>query len=139
MMLRDPFLGEKFEPDLMWFIGVLDVYDREETYGAELVVYDPNDRDDRVELIKKYCLNLDYLSYRHRFLLVENLAAKLNDQNYDFQHLFEIDENEASSWPRSEWYELESPRGFLQDVYTLAIEIWKEDLLKASLEDHKTW
>ena len=41
-----------------------------------LMVYDPNDRDDRVELIKKYCLNLDYLSYRHRFLLVEDLAAK---------------------------------------------------------------
>jgi hypothetical protein len=24
-------------------------------------------------------------------------------------------------------------------VYTLATEIWKEDLLKASLEDQKTW
>lgn len=139
MMLRDPFLGEEFEPDLMWFIGVLDVYDQEETHGAELVVYDPNNRDDRAELIKKYCLSLEYLSYRHKFLLVESLAAKLEDNNYDFQRLFEIDESEASSWPRSEWYELESPRGFFQDVFKLAHEVWKEDLLKAKLEDRGAW
>lgn len=139
MMLRDPFLGEKFEPDLMWFIGVLDVYDQEETYGAELVVYDPNESNDRVELIKKYCLSLDYLSYRHKFLLVEFLVCKLEDKSYDFQILFEIDESEASSWPRNEWYELKSPRGFFEDVYKLALEVWESDLLKASLEDRSTW
>jgi len=139
MMLRDPFLGEKFEPDLMWFIGVLDVYDREETYGAELVVYDPNESNDRVELIKKYCLDLDYLSYRHKFLLVEFLVSKLEDKSYDFQILFETDESEASSWPRNEWYELKSPRGFFEDVYKLALEVWESDLLKASLEDRSTW
>lgn len=138
-MLRDPFLDEKFEPDLMWFIGVFDVYDREETYGAELVVYDPNDSDDRAELIRGYCLDLDYLSYRHKFVLVEYLANKLNDENYDFQRLFDIDENEAASWPRGEWYELENPREFLQDVYVLAQEVWKDDLHKASLEDQSTW
>ncbi|KOX99395.1 hypothetical protein [Pseudomonas nunensis] len=138
-MLRDPFLGKEFEPDLMWFIGVLDVYDQEETYGAELVVYHPNDRNDRVELIKKYCLNLGYLTYRHKLVLVESLADKLNDESYDFQGLFEIDEDEAASWPRGEWYELEEPRGFLQHVYTLAQEVWEDDLLRASQEDRATW
>lgn len=138
-MLRDPFLDENFEPDLMWFIGVFDVYDHEETCGAELVVYDPNDSDDRAELIRRYCLNLDYLSYRHKFVLVEYLAHKLNDENYDFQQLFDIDEDVAASWPRGEWYELENPREFLQDVYALAQEVWKDDLHKASLEDQSRW
>lgn len=138
-MLRDPFLDEEFQPDLMWFIGVFDVYDREETLGAELEIYDPNNENERAELIKKYSLNLDYLSYRHKFVLVQSLASKLNDESYDFQGLFEIDENEAASWPRGEWYELESPREFLRHVYTLAQEVWKDDLHEASLEDKSTW
>ncbi|MGL6247060.1 hypothetical protein [Pseudomonas sp.] len=138
-MLRDPFLDEEFRPDLMWFIGVFGVYDREETLGAELEVYDPNNKDDRAELIRKYSLNLGYLTYRHKFVLVESLANKLNDESYDFQVLFDIDEDEAASWPRGEWYELENPRSFLQHVYALAQDVWKDDLLKASLEDRATW
>lgn len=138
-MLRDPFVNEKFVPDLMWFIGGFNVYDREESLGMELEGYDPNDKNDRAELIRKYGLDLDFLSYRHKFLLVESLAEKLTDKTFDFQNLFEIDEREASSWPRGEWYELENPRDFLQDVYMLAQEVWSEDLLKASLEDRSTW
>ncbi|WP_347901450.1 hypothetical protein [Pseudomonas purpurea] len=138
-MLKDPFLNESFQPDLMWFVGVFDVYDREETLGAELEVYDPNDPGDRVELIKKYSLDLSYLSYRHKYLLVECLANKLNDQSYEFENLFDIDEEFTASWPRGEWYELDSPRGFFQDIYTLAQVEWKDDLHKASLEDQSTW
>ncbi|WP_449441270.1 hypothetical protein [Pseudomonas migulae] len=139
MMLRDPFLDEKFDPNLMWFVGVFGVYDREETLGVELEVYDPNNKYDRTELIRKYSLNLNDLSYRHKFVLVEALANKLNDESYNFQQLFDIDEGEAASWPRGEWYELENPREFLQDVYALAQEEWKDDLHKASLEDQSTW
>ncbi|MNR46473.1 hypothetical protein D3C85_1654420 [compost metagenome] len=79
MMLRDPFLNEEFQPNLMWFIGVFDVYDREETKGAELGVFNPNDRFDRAELIKRYSLNLGYLSYRHKLVLLDFLAEKLSD------------------------------------------------------------
>lgn len=139
MLLRDPFVNEEFVPDLMWFIGGFNVYDREEARGIELEDYDPNDKNDRVELIEKYSLNLGCLSCGHKLVLVESLADKLTDKSFDFQSLFEIDENEASSWPRGEWYELENPREFLQNVYTLAQEVWKEDLLKASLEDRSTW
>lgn len=138
-MLRDPFLGEAFHPDLMWLIGVFDVYDHEETLGAELSIYDPNNRRDRGELIRKYSLNLGYLNYRHKLVLVESLADKLNDKSYDFQGLFDIDEDEAASWPRGEWYELENPRGFLEHVYTLALEVWKDELVKAGSEDRSTW
>lgn len=107
-MLRDPFLDEVFEPGLMWFIGVFNVYDRGETLGAELEVYDPNNWGDQIELIRKYSLKLGYLTCRHKFVLVESLADKLNDESYNFQKLFDIDEGEAASWPCGEWYELES-------------------------------
>ncbi|KQT67187.1 MULTISPECIES: hypothetical protein [Pseudomonas] len=139
MMLKDPFLNEPFEPDLMWFVGVFDVYDREETKGVELEIYDPNDRADRSVLITKYCLNQPYLSFRHKLVLIENLEAVLKDSSFDFQAVFEIDECETNSWPREEWYSLENPRCFFQDVFRLAQEIWKEDLLMATNEDRSTW
>ncbi|WP_248744665.1 MULTISPECIES: hypothetical protein [unclassified Pseudomonas] len=138
-MLKDPYLNEEFEPDLMWFIGVFDVYDREGTRGAELEVYNPNDSADRELLVRKYCLNLPYLSYRHKLVLVESLELLLLEQNYDFQELFEVDEYEAASWPRGEWYSLEDPRGFFQDIYKFAKEAWGEDLAKAAGEDRSTW
>ena len=138
-MLLDPFLNEAFHPDLMWFIGVFGVYDREETLGVELEVYDPNNKEDRADLIKNYSLNLSYLTYRHKLVLVEYLAFKLTEDGYDFQDLFNIEEDEARSWPRGEWYELENPRDFLQHVHTLALEVWRDDLLKARLEDRNTW
>lgn len=138
-MLRDPFLDERFEPDLMWFVGVFNVYDREEILGAKLEVYDPNKWSDQIELIRKYSLNLGCLTYRHKLVLLESLADKLNDNSYDFQGFFDTDEDEAASWPRGEWYELENPRGFLEHVYKLALEVWKDELVKAASEDRSTW
>lgn len=138
-MLKDPFLNEPFEPRLMWFIGVFDVYDREETRGVELEEYNPNDSSDREVLIRKYCLNLPYLSHRHKLVLLENVKVKLEDPTYDFQLLFEIDPCEASSWPRGEWDCLEDPRGFFQDIYRLAMEVWEQDLAKAASEERSAW
>ncbi|MDD2034767.1 hypothetical protein PSH91_19660 [Pseudomonas sp. FP1154] len=139
MMLMHPFINEEFVPDLTWFIGQFDVYDREETLGAILEVYNPENKRDRSELIVKYGLNLECLSYRHKYVLVRFLGDKLNDPDFDFKSLFEIDEDCAGSWPRGEWYNLQSPKEFLQDVYVLAKETWKEDLRKAALEDPSTW
>jgi hypothetical protein len=138
-MLKNPYIDEEFIPDLMWFVGQFDVYDREETRGATLGLYNPDDKRDRSELISKYGLNLECLSYRHKYMLVAFLEEKLNDPDFDFQSLFEIDEDCAGSWPRDEWYSLKNPKEFLQDVYVLAKENWKDDLQKAALEDPSTW
>ncbi|KAF2406550.1 MULTISPECIES: hypothetical protein [Pseudomonas] len=138
-MLKDPFLNEPFDPNLKWLIGVFDVYDREHELGKELEKYNPNEKLSREVLIRNHALNLDYLSYRHKFALIQALKSSLDAENYDFQSLFTIGEDEAASWPRAEWYELESPRDFLNDVYQLAQIIWKDDLQKASLEDQSTW
>ncbi|OPA89328.1 hypothetical protein BFW87_22810 [Pseudomonas fluorescens] len=138
-MLKDPFLNEPFDPSLKWFIGAFDIYDREHDLGKELEKYNPNEKVDREKLIKTHALSVHCLSYRHKYALIEALKHSLDNEAYDFQGLFEIDENEAASWPRREWYELESPRDFLKDVYHLAKIIWKDDLQKASLEDQSTW
>lgn len=138
-MLKDPFLNEPFDPSLTWLIGVFDVYDREQDLGIELEKYNPNNKTDREELIKRYALSVSYLSYRHKYVLIENLKSKLGDENYNFQSLFEIGENDAGSWPRAEWYDLDDPKDFLRDIYYLAQDVWKEDLQKASIEDQSTW
>lgn len=139
MMLKNPFVDEEFVPDLMWFIGQFDVYDREETRGVILAGYNPDDEHDRSMLIVKYGLDLECLSYRHKYVLMNFLGSKLNDPGFDFQSLFEIDEDCAGSWPRGEWYNLKDPKGFLQDIYILAKKTWKEDLQKAAREDPSTW
>ena len=138
-MLKNPFTNVPFDADLKWLIGVFDVYDQEQSRGRELEKYNPNEKSDREKLIKNYALNLGYLSYRHKYLLIRNLENCLDDQSYDFQSLFEIDGYEAASWPRAEWYNLDSPRDFLRDVYVLAQAVWKDDLQKASREDPSTW
>ena len=138
-MLKNPFLNQSFDPNLKWFIGVFNIYDREEELGAELEKYNPNNRMDREELIKNYALDLSYLSYRHKHALIKSLECSLNDKNYNFQKLFEINDDESASWPRAEWYELENPREFLHEIYLLAQFFWKDDLQKAALEDPSTW
>lgn len=138
-MLKDPFLNEPFDPSLKWFIGVFDVYDREQGLGLAMEKLNPNEKTEREALIKIYALQLDYLSYRHKYVLIKALENSLNDEKYDFQSLFEIREDDSASWPREEWYELDSPRDFLLDVYLLAQSQWKDDLKKASLEDQSTW
>ncbi|WP_085631328.1 hypothetical protein [Pseudomonas sp. R16(2017)] len=139
MKLRDPFLNEIFEPSLMWFIDVFDIYDREETLGQELEIYNPNDESDREILITKYSLNMSYLSYRHKFMLIHNLRKKLDIKDYNFRTVFEINEDEAASWPREEWYGLESVRAFFQEIHNLAQTVWASDLEKATAEDRTTW
>lgn len=138
-MLKHPYLDRPFNPRFSWFIGVFDVYDQEETRGLELGVYNPNIPTDRENLIRRYCLKLPYLSYRHKLVLFETLESALDDSSYDFNSLFDIDECETSSWPRGEWYSLNSSRSFFEEVYRLAKEVWREDLEKAAGEDRSTW
>ncbi|WP_455883644.1 hypothetical protein [Pseudomonas putida] len=128
-----------FNASLYYFVGIFDIYDREETKGVELSRYDPNKKEDRERLIRKYCLDpYEKLSYRHRYKLIENLSLALNTENFNFQSFFEDDPDEYSTMAWDET-EIDDPRGFFDDIYRLANEAWKDDLQKASLEDQSTW
>ncbi|AZF21947.1 hypothetical protein C4J91_3199 [Pseudomonas sp. R3-52-08] len=128
-----------FDASLYYFVGIFDIYDREETKGEELACFNPNDRKDRETLIAKYCLDpYKKLSYRHRYKLIENLSIALNTQNFNFHSYFEDDPDKCSTMAWDET-EIADPRDFFADIYRLANEAWKDDLEKASREDQSTW
>ncbi|RMT60845.1 hypothetical protein ALP29_02006 [Pseudomonas syringae pv. avii] len=128
-----------FDASLRYFVGIFDIYDREESKGEELHAYNPNNQKDREALILRYCLDpYNEFSHRHKYKLMENLAFALNTENFDFSSFFEDDPDEYSTMAWDET-EIADPRGFFADIYRLANEVWKDDLQKASLEDPSTW
>ncbi|MCF5694899.1 hypothetical protein GIV23_26130 [Pseudomonas sp. PA-1-2A] len=128
-----------FDASLRYFVGIFDIYDREETKGEELHAYNPNNQKDREILILRYCLDpYNEFSHRHKYKLMENLSLALNTENFDFSSFFEDDPDEYSTMAWDET-EIDDPRGFFADIYRLANEVWKDDLQKASLEDPSTW
>ncbi|MCF4997663.1 hypothetical protein GIW70_08120 [Pseudomonas syringae] len=138
-MLRWPKFNTPFEPTLSYWLGGISVFDREETLGAALWVYDPNDSDDREKIICGFILSrFNSLSYRHKFKLVEILEDALSLQHFDFSLLFKSDDDayEFLAWDETE---IHDPRGFFQDVYKLASITWASDLYKAGLEDQSIW
>ncbi|PPC75599.1 hypothetical protein C4K68_19545 [Pokkaliibacter plantistimulans] len=138
-MLKNPYLDIPYSPDLMTFVGRLDIYDREDTLGEELWSLDPNDAEDRDVIIRKYILRrIGRYTYRHKYLLVEKLKECIEDSRYDFSQYFLHDPEEYNSlaWDETE---IDTPRSFMERVYEIAKEEWKGDLEKASLEDQSTW
>jgi hypothetical protein len=128
-----------FDASLSYFVGIFDIYDREETKGKTLTQFNPNENEDREALILEYCLDpYNKLSYRHRYKLMEELLRALNTENFNFHSYFE-DDPEAYSKMAWDETEIADPRGFFADIYRLANEAWKDDLQKASLEDPSTW
>ncbi|WP_093426297.1 MULTISPECIES: hypothetical protein [unclassified Pseudomonas] len=136
-MFIDHDAGQPYTPQLSYFLGCFDIYDREETLGEELAKFDPNNQLDREALILKYCLPRKR-PHRQRFLLYKCLEEALKDDDYDFESLVIDDPEEYSSYPDG-WEEMENVRGFFEDIYRLASELWKDDLNKAGLEDQSTW
>ncbi|WP_256732909.1 hypothetical protein [Pseudomonas sp. P7548] len=128
-----------FDASLKYFVGIFDIYDREDTKGKALARFNPNERKDREALILEYCLDpFNKLSYRHRYKLIETLTYALNTEDYNFHTYFEDDPDEYSNMAWDET-EIADPREFFADIYRLANEVWKDDLQKASLEDSSTW
>lgn len=138
-MLKHPFLDVPYEPKIRCFLGGISIYDLEEMLGEKLWRYDPNDPKDRREIINEYILkDLEYLSYRHKYLLFEELRKSLLDAKTDFPALFVAnhDGHESLAWEEDE---IENPRAFFEDIYAAAQERWGSDIKKAAAEDQTTW
>jgi hypothetical protein len=134
-----PKFNAPFEPTIFYWLGGISIFDREETLGASLWVYNPNSNDDREQIIRGFILRrFDNLTYRHRFSLFGILEEILALPEFDFSALFEsdYDANTCMAWDETE---IENPRGFFEDIYRLAAEEWKDDLKKAGEEDQSTW
>ena len=134
----DSMSNQPYKPTVYYFLGGFDVYDREETLGEELNKYNPNNKEGRYYLIKKYIVDRERnLTYRHKFMLLDVLEKALSDVHYDFSEILEENDDEYSSMP--DGWNIDNPRGFFEDILKIAKESWKDELYKASLEDPNTW
>jgi len=137
-MLAHPYTNMLYVPTVGHFLGGIDVYDQEETLGEALWELDPNSGD-REKIIREYIVpHHAYLSYRHKFLLVNTLKNALNDKDFDFSIFFDIgtDSHTAPAWDA---LEIETPRSFFEDIFRISSEVWMSDLSKAAEEDASLW
>ncbi|VVO64209.1 hypothetical protein [Pseudomonas fluorescens] len=139
--MRSPFISVElsWEPRISYLLAGLDLDSCDDEVREKMKTYNPNCSPDRSEIVKLFVLPaLEYLSYRHRFAILELLETSLVDKGIDFSVQFETDYDECSStvWDETE---IEDPRGFFEEIFKLAGEQWKDDLQKASLEDQSTW
>ncbi|MGD8221230.1 hypothetical protein [Pseudomonas thivervalensis] len=140
-MLKAPFTELPYEPTVVMFLAGLETEYNDREFKDELLKLDPNSKMGRVEIIKKYIIKgQEYLSYRHKFLLVKKLEGALANKNYDFSSAFEYDyetdEPSPSPWSASE---IDTPRSFFEDVFNVANDAWRADILRAAMEDPSTW
>lgn len=140
-MLKAPFTELPYEPTIDMFLAGLETEYNDREFKDELLRLDPNSKVDRVKIIKKYIIkDQEYLSYRHKFLLVKKLESALANKKYDFSSAFEYDyeadEPSPSPWSASE---IDTPRSFFEDIFNVANDIWRADISRAATEDLSAW
>lgn len=140
-MLRHPLLDQPYQPTLQAWIACFTGYRMPEALDAELSRYDPNDPDDREQLIRRFCLAREDLreNFRHRQQRVLALQAAVADTHYDFDKVWEPpeDDYEDPQWP-SRWPErVIDSRDFFQRLLRAARELWHDDLVRADLPSLK--
>lgn len=138
-MLMHPYLDIPYRPQLKHFLGGFDIYDREETLGAELDEYDPECPSDRKELISKFIVQrFSALTHCHKFVLFFVLGEALDGETSKLSEVFKHDPFSHSLLPLG-WNEIKDPRSFFEHVYSILSEIWIDELYLASQEDCSTW
>jgi hypothetical protein len=138
-MLMHPYLDLPYNPQIKHFLGGFDIYDREESLGAELSEYDPECPSDRAVLIYKFVVGrFSGLSYRHKFVLLSVLDKALAEDASLLFEAFKHDPFSHTLLPYG-WNELKDPRGFFEHVYLILSEIWADELDLASKEDYTSW
>ena len=138
-MIKHPFLDIEYKPTIRGIIGAFDIYDREHTLGIELEKYDMDIASDRKALAKIYIANnSEHLSYRHKFLLVTTLRNALLDKFFDFKALLEHDCESTNSFP-VDCDNMKNPRAFFEDIFSVLVTEWEDELQSAGLEDQSTW
>ncbi|QKJ61135.1 hypothetical protein [Serratia fonticola] len=137
-MLKDPDIDLPYSPDMYYFLYGFDVYEKDEGFVKDLESHDPNNVIDRRKLIINYFIGkFNYLSYRHKYVLVKILNDAINNEKYNFSKIINSYEDDYSCLPWS--WDIKDPRAFFEDILRIAKEYWKDELQKASLEDQCNW
>lgn len=140
-MLKAQFTDLPYKPTVDTFLAGLETEYKDEEFKCELLSLSPNKKADRVRIIKNYIIKeQEYLSYRHKFLLVKELEKALLNKSHDFaasfEYDYEMDEPSPSPWSASE---IETPRSFFEDIFNMANDIWKNEISRAAMEDPSAW
>lgn len=137
-MLKDPDIDLPYNPDMYCFLYGFDVYEKDEEFVNDLEKRDPNNAEDRSALIVHYFIEKNnYLSYRHKYVLVKLLEDAIHNEKYDFSEVINSYEDDYSILP---WgWDIKDSRAFFEDILRVAKEYWKDELQKASQEDQSKW
>lgn len=132
--------GKLYTPQLSYYLGGLDIYDREHTLGIELEKYDMHNMNDRMFVLEKYCI--DRMSrtndYKKKFLLWSELKNALDDPGHNFHQYIKYDTNEYAALAYTE-DEFGDARTLFEQLFKIATEKWNSELELASREDSDLW
>lgn len=78
-------------------------------------------------------------THRHRYMLLKKLENTLHNKDFDFSALFDNDDDDDYTSAAWESHEIDDPRGFFEDIYRIAMNVWKEDIEKAKPENQDEW
>ncbi|WP_158703138.1 hypothetical protein [Pseudomonas chlororaphis] len=140
-MLMAPFTDLPYTPTVASLLAGVDTEYKDESFKETLLKLDPNNKNDRKKIIIDYILHdQNYLTYRHKLVLIEELRKAISKKEYDFDSLFEYnydtEEYSSSPWAADE---IITPRSFFEDILNIAQDVWSEDLVRAASEDRSTW
>lgn len=116
------------------FLGIFDVYDREETWGAYLDQFDPNNPKELNDLLEKYFFNNKRIlrfTVDHKIEMIKVLINALNDKKFNFGALLVNDEDPYDTFSLPSTWEFTRPRFYFEEVYKLAYKYWGNDLKEA--------
>src|SRR5690554_818278 len=129
MSLTYPNSNCVFKPSLTFFLGELDIYDKEESLGEYLNGFDPNDRNQVRLLLDELFFNgarVKSLGAEHKKVLFELLVEALGEPGHDFRSVFEMDEDDCFCLP-CDW-EVNDYRLFFEELHRLAIDHGGDEL-----------
>lgn len=136
MKLFYPGTDIPFIPSPSYFLGELDIYDREETLGEYLNQFDPNDRSSIQRILKELFFDgprVSSLTSQHKAVLAKTLAEALQDYSYDFKELLEPDWDAGDTFSLPFDWDIKNPRMFFEEAYRLAQIIWRNELEHESI------
>lgn len=136
MALKYPNSNVAFVVGPGYFLGDFDVYDREETLGAKLDKFNPNDKSQLHLLLDEYFFNgarVASLSPEHKAELIRVLEAALNNEEFDFSALVTHERDPEDYFTLPDSWSIKDPRSMFINIYNITLEHWRNDLQVAGV------
>jgi hypothetical protein len=124
--LLAPNSSAPFIPTPAYLLGVFDVYDREETMGEELGLFDPNTPGDLKRLLDGWFFlawsEAHGYTIQHRWEFAKSVADALERPGFDFAATF-CNNDDEGFYPPYKW-NITDARLFYVRAYKLLIDRW---------------